>query len=58
MLVSCSVSGRFPALSGLNTLSRDEVKLVLAALLDGSRFREFKGSYGANVITGFGKLQG
>ncbi|XP_043229211.1 biotin-dependent 3-methylcrotonyl-coenzyme A carboxylase beta1 subunit-like [Amphibalanus amphitrite] len=49
---------RLDTLSGLSQLSRDELKLVLASVLDGSRFREFKGSYGVNVITGFGKLGG
>lgn len=47
-----------PVLSGRDHLSREELKFVLGAILDGSRFREFKATYGKNVITGFGKLNG
>ena len=31
---------------------------MLARLLDGSRFDEFKKQYGATLVTGFGKLYG
>ena len=35
-----------------------DVRAVLARLLDGSRFDEFKKHYGATLVTGFGKLYG
>ena len=31
---------------------------MLARLLDGSRFDEFKKQYGSTLVTGFGKLYG
>lgn len=34
------------------------VKSVLARILDGSRFHEFKANYGKTLITGFGNLYG
>ena len=35
-----------------------DVRAVLARLLDGSRFDEFKKHYGATLVTGFGRLYG
>jgi hypothetical protein len=35
-----------------------DVRLVLARILDGSRFHEFKKNYGATLVTGFGKIMG
>ena len=35
-----------------------DMKLLLARLLDGSRFHEFKPLYGTTLITGFGRLHG
>lgn len=35
-----------------------DVRAVLARLLDGSRFDEFKKQYGNTLVTGFGKLYG
>ena len=35
-----------------------DVRAVLARLLDGSRFDEFKKQYGVTLVTGFGKLYG
>lgn len=35
-----------------------DIKSVLAYILDGSRFCEFKANYGPTLITGFGKLYG
>lgn len=35
-----------------------DVRAVLARLLDGSRFDEFKKQYGSTLVTGFGKLYG
>ena len=35
-----------------------DVRLVLARLLDGSRFHEFKPHYGSTLVTGFGKIYG
>ena len=34
------------------------MKAVLARVLDGSRFHEFKERYGKTLITGFGHLYG
>ncbi|XP_064003553.1 methylcrotonoyl-CoA carboxylase beta chain, mitochondrial-like [Pogoniulus pusillus] len=34
------------------------VKLILSRLLDGSRFQEFKASYGTTLVTGFGHVEG
>lgn len=33
-----------------------DVRLVLARILDGSRFHEFKKTYGTTLVTGFGKI--
>ncbi|KAG2499926.1 hypothetical protein HYH03_002213 [Edaphochlamys debaryana] len=35
-----------------------DVRCVLARLLDGSRFDEFKANYGTTLVTGFGSLYG
>lgn len=35
-----------------------DVRAVLARLLDGSRFQEFKARYGPTLVTGFGSLYG
>ena len=35
-----------------------EIRLVLARILDGSRFHEFKKNYGATLVCGFGKIMG
>jgi 3-methylcrotonyl-CoA carboxylase beta subunit len=35
-----------------------DMRLLLARLLDGSRFHEFKPLYGTSLITGFGRLYG
>jgi len=35
-----------------------DVRLILARILDGSRFHEFKSSYGKTLVTGFGKIMG
>lgn len=35
-----------------------DVRLVLARILDGSRFHEFKANYGNTLVTGFGKIMG
>lgn len=35
-----------------------DVRLVLARILDGSRFHEFKRKYGTTLVTGFGKIMG
>ncbi|NWU95883.1 MCCB carboxylase, partial [Upupa epops] len=34
------------------------VRLILSRLMDGSRFQEFKGSYGRTLVTGFGHVEG
>lgn len=35
-----------------------DIRLVLARILDGSRFHEFKANYGKTLVTGFGKIMG
>ncbi|CAB9505586.1 Methylcrotonoyl-CoA carboxylase beta chain, mitochondrial [Seminavis robusta] len=35
-----------------------DVRLVLARILDGSRFHEFKSNFGTTLVTGFGKIMG
>ena len=35
-----------------------DVKEVIARIVDGSRFEEFKGDYGKSIITGFSRLYG
>lgn len=35
-----------------------DVRLILARILDGSRFHEFKSNYGKTVVTGFGTIMG
>ena len=35
-----------------------DTREVLARVLDGSRFDEFKGSYGTNLVTGWGSIHG
>lgn len=35
-----------------------DVRAVLARILDGSRFHEFKAKYGTTLVTGFGQLYG
>ena len=35
-----------------------DVRLVLARILDGSRFHEFKANYGDTLVCGFGKIMG
>ncbi|XP_039567476.1 methylcrotonoyl-CoA carboxylase beta chain, mitochondrial-like isoform X2 [Passer montanus] len=34
------------------------VKLILSRLVDGSRFQEFKATYGTELVTGFGHVEG
>jgi len=35
-----------------------DMRLLLARMLDGSRFHEFKSNYGTTLITGFGRIHG
>jgi 3-methylcrotonyl-CoA carboxylase beta subunit len=35
-----------------------DVRQVIARLVDGSRFQEFKAEYGATLVTGFARIQG
>lgn len=35
-----------------------EIRQILARILDGSRFQEFKRDYGTTLVTGFGRIQG
>lgn len=35
-----------------------DVRLILARILDGSRFHEFKANYGKTLVTGFGSIMG
>ena len=42
----------------ITSLDRDGIIGVLACILDGSRFQEFKGKYGDRLICGFGYIEG
>ncbi|XP_054718497.1 methylcrotonoyl-CoA carboxylase beta chain, mitochondrial-like [Uloborus diversus] len=44
-------------ISGKHKLSKEDMYMILARVLDGSMFKEFKGKFGANLITGFGYLR-
>jgi len=35
-----------------------DVRMILARILDGSRFQEYKAKYGKTIVTGFGELHG
>ena len=35
-----------------------DVRLIIARILDGSRFQEYKAKYGKTIVTGFGELHG
>jgi len=35
-----------------------DVRLILARILDGSRFHEYKAQYGKTIVTGFGQIHG
>jgi len=35
-----------------------DIRLILARILDGSRFHEFKANYGKTLVTGFGQIMG
>ena len=41
---------------GLNDLSVDDMKAVIARIVDHSRFSEFKSPFGKNLVTGFAKI--
>jgi len=63
---SCDIGGEEPAydvedlevLSGLDQLDKVNTYNVIARILDGSRFLEFKSMFGENLITGYGFLKG
>ncbi|UYV64270.1 hypothetical protein LAZ67_3000113 [Cordylochernes scorpioides] len=46
------------ALAGKLTISKSDMLAILAHILDGSMFKEFKGKYGHNLLAGFGFLKG
>lgn len=52
----------YPAsdLNGLIPIGKQplDVRRILARILDGSRFHEFKKNYGATLVTGFGRIMG
>lgn len=43
-------------LGGLNALGKDEIRAVIARIVDHSRFSEFKAPFGKNLVVGFSKL--
>lgn len=45
-------------IASLETVGRDECNVLLSAILDGGRFSEFKTTFGAGLIAGFGFLEG
>ena len=42
----------------VDTKQSVDVRYILARILDGSRFHEFKSNFGKTLITGFGKIMG
>lgn len=46
------------ALGGRGGLDRDGMLAVIARLLDGSRYREFKARYGHHLTVGYGRIAG
>lgn len=42
----------------IDTKQPVDVRYVLARILDGSRFHEWKSNYGTTLVTGFGKIMG
>jgi len=44
--------------SGLEFIEKKDIYSVLSAITDGSRFQEFKSTYGSNLITGFAFIRG
>lgn len=56
-----TLTRQLPAAAGLvpaDARTPWDVRSVLARLLDGSRFDEFKPGYGSTLVTGFGSLYG
>ena len=43
-------------IAGLDYISKEDVKAVIARIVDDSRFSEFKAPFGQNLITGFAKI--
>lgn len=43
---------------GVNLKRPYDVREVIARIVDGSRFREFKAQYGETLVTGFAKIYG
>jgi len=43
-------------IAGLDHISKEDVKAVIARIVDDSRFSEFKAPFGENLITGFAKI--
>ena len=43
-------------IAGLDHISKEDVKAVIARIVDDSRFSEFKAPFGQNLITGFAKI--
>jgi acetyl-CoA carboxylase carboxyltransferase component len=50
----CELGGVLP----VDSKQSVDVRLILARVLDGSRFHEFKKNYGTTLVTGFGKIMG
>jgi len=47
-----------PAVLPRDTRTPSDAREILARLLDGSRFHEFKENYGTTLVTGFGRIHG
>lgn len=45
-------------IAGQKFITKNDLYKILARLLDGSMFQEFKEKYGSNLITGFGNIHG
>ncbi|KAK8384186.1 hypothetical protein O3P69_009137 [Scylla paramamosain] len=46
------------ALSGLESISRQQMYGIIGRIVDGARFREFKQLFGSNLVTGYAMIEG
>ncbi len=51
-------AGQMDHVAGLGRIGKEEVYAVIAGLVDGSRFREFKQRFGGNLVCGYAFLKG
>ncbi len=51
-------ASEIPGIVGDNLRKPFDMKQVIARLVDGSRFHEFKENYGTSLVTGFARIHG